>query len=61
MRNKSDNDGIIGCLALIFMIIFFMPIVGAGMLLSKDDEKRGIGLILLIVGLLIWAWLKWGV
>lgn len=56
MSKKDDTGGMIGCLALVLMVLFCMPIVGAFMAFSKDPEKRIIGIILLIVGFVFFGW-----
>lgn len=56
MRRKQNNDdGVIGCLVYVLIAIFFMPIVGLFMLCSKDSEKKTLGLILLIAGIILWV------
>ena len=53
-RKRSNDDGIMGCLVYVLIAIFFMPIVGLFMLWGKDPEKKSLGLVLLITGILLW-------
>lgn len=52
---SSDESGI-GCLVMIILAWIAMPLVGIYMIISeKDSSQKTIGVILLIVGIIIWA------
>lgn len=44
-----------GMLAIIFLCIIAMPIAGLGMILSDNPETKGLGVVLLFIGLIIWV------
>lgn len=53
---RGSDDSATGCLAIVLLALVAMPIVGIYMLLtSEDSDKKTIGAILLIVGIIIWA------
>ena len=39
---------------ILFLIIFFMPIVGLFLICGKDPDKKPIGWVLLIIGIILW-------
>lgn len=53
-RARGDDTGM-GCLAFVFLAVFFMPIVGIYMIFSGNDDEKGIGIALTIVGIIVWA------
>ena len=54
-RGSSDGD-IIGCVAILFLCLVAMPIVGLIFLIKGDDDSQKlIGLVLVIVGLILWG------
>lgn len=53
-RKKADDD-ITGCLAYVLLGLFFMPIVGLIFVLGKNPERKTLGWVLLIAGVIIWA------
>ena len=53
-RKRSNDDGIIGCLVYVLIAIFLMPVAGLFMICGKDPEKRTLGLVLLIAGIILW-------
>lgn len=53
-RCRCNDDGM-GCLIMIILGIFALPIVGFYMMVAGDNsEQRAIGVVLLIVGLIFW-------
>ena len=52
-RKRADDD-VTGCLAYIFLGLFFMPIVGLYFVLGKDPDRKPLGWIWLVVGIIIW-------
>lgn len=51
----ADDGGVTGCLAIVLIVVFAMPLVGGYLLLTgKDDESKAIGFLLLVVGIIIW-------
>jgi len=53
-RKRADDD-VTGCLAYIFLGLFFMPIVGLFFVLGKNPERKPLGWVLLILGIIIWG------
>lgn len=53
-RRSSDDYTGLGCLAIIILGIILMPIAGLVMVLSEDPNKRTLGWILLIGGIILW-------
>lgn len=56
-RHRDDNDGAMGCVVLLLLAVFAMPIVGIYMIAKGDDTQKGIGIVLTIVGIIIWLYL----
>ena len=54
MSGRKKDDGMMGCLAIVFIGIVAMPLVGVYMLVKGKDEQKGIGLVLTIIGLILW-------
>ena len=54
MSGRKKDDGMMGCLAIVFIGIVAMPLVGVYMLVKGKDEQKGIGLILTIIGVILW-------
>ena len=54
MRRRNDNDGALGCVVILMIGIFAMPLVGLYMLATGDQEKKAIGLMLTIIGFVLW-------
>ena len=53
-RGGSDDSGM-GCLVMIILGMVAMPLVGLYMLFTgKDDGQKAIGVVLTIVGIIIW-------
>ena len=54
-RRCNCNDDGMGCLIMVLLGIFALPLVGLYMMLAGDNgEQRTIGVVLLIVGVIIW-------
>jgi len=54
-RRGRGGGGIDGSLATILLAVFALPIVGLIMLLnSETEEKKTLGGVLLVVGIIIW-------
>jgi hypothetical protein len=53
-RNSSSDDGVTGCLAYVLLGLFLMPILGLVFISSKDPDKKTLGWILLVVGIILW-------
>ena len=56
-RTKGDNAGM-GCLVLALLAVFFMPLVGVYMVFEGNDQEKGIGVALTIVGVIVWIMFK---
>lgn len=54
MSGRKKDDGMMGCLAIVFIGIVAMPLVGVYMQVKGNDEQKGIGLVLTIIGLILW-------
>lgn len=55
-RHRSD-DGPIGCVIMLMIAVFLMPVVGIYMVAKGDDTQKGIGIVLTIIGFIIWVYL----
>lgn len=53
-RHRKNDDAALGCVVYALLIVFFMPIVGLVLVCSKDPQKKPLGWVLLIVGLILW-------
>lgn len=53
-RRRSDDDAAMGCIVYAILAIFFMPIVGLVLVCGKDPEKKALGWVLLVVGIILW-------
>ena len=54
-RSGGGLSGFDGTLALIILGIIALPIVGVMMMTKEDSESKAIGLVLLVVGIIIYA------
>ena len=54
--NRRRDPGDSGCLALLIIGFIAMPLVGLYLMSKKDDESRALGLVLLIVGIILWVY-----
>lgn len=54
-RKKSSEDAALGCVAYCIVGMFFMPLLGLYFLLKGDPQKQPLGVLLLILGLVLWA------
>ena len=52
-RCNRDDDGM-GCLIMLMVGLFAMPQIGLYMLIKGDEDSQAVGLILLIIGIIIW-------
>lgn len=52
-----NNDSGSGCLAAIFIAIVAMPLIGLHMVLKGDEDQRALGIILTIIGVILWIYL----
>ena len=55
-RHRGDKGTDFGLKIVIYgmLIIFMMPIAGLIFLLRDDPSLRGLGLVLLVVGIILW-------
>lgn len=51
---RHSNDDSLGCLVYVLLGIFLMPIVGLVFVCGKDPEKKTIGWVLLVAGVILW-------
>lgn len=56
----DPGSGDMGCLVLLLLGVFAMPLVGLYLLLKKDadDGTKLLGGALLVVGIIIWVYLS---
>ena len=53
-RNRGD-DQVIGCIAMGLLCLIAMPLVGLYLMSRKGDSTaQAIGVILLVVGIILW-------
>ena len=53
-HHHSNDDGL-GCLVLMLLGVFAMPLVGVYLMFSGEDDTNMLGLVLLIVGIVLWV------
>lgn len=54
-QGNGNNDGCSGGLALLFLGIFALPLVGLYLVAaSKNEEDKALGIVLMVVGIIIW-------
>lgn len=53
-RRHSNDDAAMGCIVYLLLILFFMPLVGLYFVCGKDPEKKTLGWVLLIIGIILW-------
>lgn len=54
-KNNKSNDSGIGCALVLMLAVFAMPLVGLYLAVTgKEDEQRILGVVLLIVGIIVW-------
>ena len=53
-RRHSNDDAAMGCIVYLLLVLFFMPIVGLYLVCGKDPEKKTLGWVLLILGVILW-------
>jgi hypothetical protein len=53
-RSRSSDDEAIGCLVYAILAVFLMPFFGLAFVLGKDPEKKTLGWVLLVVGIILW-------
>lgn len=55
-RNSGGSDGAGSCLVLLAGILIAMPVLGIYLLTKGNDDDKAVGLILLVLGILIWGY-----
>ena len=53
-RRRFDDDTAMGCIVYALLAIFFMPIVGLVLVCGNYPEKKTLGWVLLVVGIILW-------
>ena len=53
-RKRSDDEAALGCIVYLLLIVFFMPIVGLFLVCGKDSDKKALGWVLLVIGIILW-------
>lgn len=53
-RYRKSNDDM-GCIVWLILAAFALPIVGLCILLEGNDEEKAVGLVLFVIGIIIWA------
>lgn len=52
-RCNHDGDGL-GCIVMLVLGLLALPLIGLYLMIQGDDESKTVGLLLLIVGIIIW-------
>ncbi|MFQ8662002.1 MAG: hypothetical protein ACLR9S_00150 [Lachnospiraceae bacterium] len=54
---RNENSGLIGTLIIGVLILFILPVTGLRLLVNEnsDDGDKVLGVILIIVGVIIWG------
>lgn len=53
---RSSNDGVMELITYVIFAIFAMPIVGLVLLLGDGSaSKKVLGMVLLIIGVILWS------
>lgn len=60
MSDNNKNDGATGCVIWALIAVFAMPLVGIYMIGKGDEGQKVIGILLTIVGVIIWCFLFGG-
>ena len=55
-RNNDDDAHTMGGAIILVGIVFAMPLVGLYLLTREAEEDKGIGVILLVLGIVIWGY-----
>ena len=54
-RNNKSNDSGIGCALVLMLAVFAMPLVGLYLAVAgEESEQKMLGVVLLIVGIIVW-------
>ena len=54
-KNSKSSDSGIGCALVLMLAVFAMPLVGLYLALAGEEkEQRMLGVVLLIVGIIVW-------
>lgn len=54
-KNSRSNDSGIGCALMLMLAVFAMPLVGLYLAVAgEEDGQRILGVVLLIVGIIVW-------
>lgn len=54
-RNNKSNDSGIGCALVLMLAVFAMPLVGLYLAVAGEEEgQKVLGVVLLIVGIIVW-------
>lgn len=56
-RHHHNDDSGFGCVVILLFAVFAMPIVGLYMVFKGDEEQKVLGIILTIVGAILWIYL----
>ena len=54
-KNNKSNDSGIGCALVLMLAVFAMPLVGLYLAVAgEESEQKMLGVVLLIVGIIVW-------
>lgn len=56
-RHHHNDDSGLGCVVILLLAIFAMPIVGLYMVSKGDEGQKVMGIILMIIGVILWIYL----
>ena len=55
-KNSKSNDGGMGCIVLLILAVFAMPLVGGYLAFAgESSEQKFLGVALLIVSIIVYA------
>lgn len=53
-KSNNDGTGILMFVGILILAIYAMPFVGLWMVLSKNSDKQGLGVVLIVIGVILW-------
>ena len=58
-KNNRNSDSGMGCVIILVLAVFAMPLVGLYLALAGEEkEQKVLGVILFIVGIIVWSCVK---
>lgn len=53
-HHHHGGDSGIGCIVMLVLGFIALPVVGLVMMCSGDEDQKALGLVILIVGIILW-------